>query len=325
MDRDGLNLSQAVETSRACPKRGVVSSEVRALLSTVVMNASRRIQAALVVSCASFAAACAPPTPGESIEGSGDALSQSATPKMVAGAAYNPATGEVTETAFLGGRQQSAAICVAFDDGSADAQAACNDYPNGFTDMSCHDEVATGIAPRVGRYTSACHGSGFRNAAPFDKGDGNYRIVIVDKSHPTNRSESSVLVAGADAQLKLVADDGTVTVVTPGTTTSVQDSLRVRLEVPAAAAAAVKGCMSTFVSEGLSNLALSFDDAFAIRSCSVPTVELDTADGWTTQSGSPTADRTEISFDATPLLTQKRHVIFGFEVNGSVLVYTFAN
>lgn len=285
------------------------------------MLTHRRIVAALAVS---LAAACAPPTPGDALGGSDEAFSQSAAQKMSAGAAFNPVTGEVTENAFLAGRQKSAALCVAYQDGSAAEQAACDAYPNGFTDMPCHDEIATGSAPRVGRYTSVCRQVDARGAGAFAK-DGNYRVVFVDKSNPASRVESSILVAPIDAQLSLVADDGTAAPVTPDATTQVSASLRIQLEVAQSSADGALVCTSSYPTAGLGPTAIAQKDAISVASCLRSMRSIDGLDGWTRQDGSPAAGRSLLSFDGTELLAEKRHVIFVFSVNGREQFYTFEN
>jgi hypothetical protein len=297
---------------------------------------TQRFVGALTFAAAIVSAAigCAPPTPGEEVGGSLDPLS-GGVPRMTgATAAYNPATATVTETVRFREPGQGARVCHAYLNGTAAQKAACDNYPNGYSDMSCIDWRESGNSPRAGYLYTECQGGGRLGAAPFDQGDGNYRVVFVNKNDPSDTRITSVNLTSDFFLLKIRgrnyppyvnAFGGTqfYGVPTGGVTTPITDSLELTIEVRRDLVSQVKGCAGAFSTDGLTPAEVAAKDADLLNACAQPTERLDGREGWSTFDARPNINRAELEYNVTPFVTPKQHIVFVFEVSGNVRRYIF--
>jgi len=104
----------------------------------------------------------------------------------------------------------------------------------------------------------------------------------------------------------------------------VQRTLRLTLQVQGSSAAAVRGCVVAFPTEGLSPREIRAKEAEAARTCASPSDVLQGREGWTLREATPTAGLSQLRFDATPLLAPSQRLLFFFELDGIDSRYAFA-
>jgi hypothetical protein len=279
--------------------------------------------------------ACAPPMPGEEVGDSFDALSGG--PSISSSSVtYDSSRGTLFEVVRFAEPDQGALVCHAYQGGSAAEKAACDNYPVGYSEMRCLNRIESDDSPRPGLPVTECQASAARRigAAPYDKGDGTYRVVFVNKGNSSDRKTTTVDLSSDFFQLKVDGRDlpefrGTfiasgLVKVAPGSTTALLDSLAVTVEVRRDLTGQVAACSGTFSTDGLSAAEIAAKDAALVQTCAKPTMRIEGVGGWVKKDRTPTADRAELRYDATTLLNPKQHLVVAFAVSGRVRSYVFA-
>lgn len=293
------------------------------------------VAAALAI--AALAAGCAAPTPDDDLGFSGDAVSSNGDAParfVIANVSYDPSFGGINENVSLDRAGQGVLACRAFLDGTAEQRSACDNFPAGYTKMPCVDVVNNRVGESIGpRYTD-CRAGGQFGSAPYDKGDGTYRVTFVSEKNPEVRAQSevrltsdffSLFVLGSDIMNTGTSFDLQNFGVGEGKVQNIRGGLHMTVQLRRDLAPSIKGCVGAYVSEGLSSEQIAEKDAEALATCAQPSVVLDGRDGWTRRDDFPLPNRSELKFDATPFLTPKLRLIFAFEVSGRVRSYIFQN
>lgn len=294
----------------------------------------------IVVLAAATAAGCAPPAPEATLGDSFDAFSTGGDPSVGAKitrawVSYNPAINQIIEGATIPVRGQTVRVCHAYEDGTEAQRRACDDYPNGYRDMTCIDTVEGDNSTFRGNVFSDCQGSGRLGSAPYDQGDGRYTVHFVNASDPSDRRDAGVVLRSDFFLLKIDGKDyppyantflrGGYYGVPEGSTTRTTGSLRLTVEVLREAAPEVKGCAGGFSTAGLSTEEIAAKDAELVASCASPDAPIEGREGWRRTDGIPVFDRSELTFDATPFVARDQHLVFAFASNGRVRTYIFEN
>jgi hypothetical protein len=282
-----------------------------------------------------LALACAPPTPGEEVRSSEDAVTSTSEARMVfANIAYDPSFGGINENVRFDRGGQGVLVCRAFANGTPAQASACDDFPTGYTKMPCVDLVNNQTPEATGRLFTDCGAGGRFGQAPYDKGDGAYRVTFVSEKSPNVRATREVrltsdffsaFVLGSDIMNTGTAFDQSLFGIAENAPVALRGGLHLTLQLKRDLAPSIKGCVAAYSSEGMAADDIAARDREEIAGCAQPNVPLDGRDGWKRTDGRPFPDRSQLEFDATPFLTPKLRLVFAFEVGGRVRSYIFQN
>lgn len=306
--------------------------------------------AVVLVAAASALVGCAPPSPGDAVEGSSEAVKRgrpttprpapppSATPPtaplqfgVFSRATFDPHTATVEEQVGFTQPGQHARVCYAYLDGTEDQKHACDNYPSGYLDLSCAD-ATFGTA-------SSCTGSRPIGAAPFDQGDGHYGVHFVDADSPaltktvvtkiwSDRFLLSIASREVPALLDQTAPEHPIAEFDPFCSlifsNACGDGLRkfpvvggldLTAEVRTDLADQLRVCFASYATGTMTTKEIDAKDDELLTSCAGSTDPVASLDGWTREERE---GRTAFHFDAAPLLARGERLVMAFAVGGRV-------